>query len=170
MNRHKLGKELGELSFYLKKQLFGQIPSISGIAGLVAGTWVASTFTTSPFRGFLASWGLIKGGTHVVSETTYKFLIVGLPILATAVTAYLVHKLLTAYRKWQLKRDMAWVAQLESDMQTAIQIKMQILERARDARLISAREFDTKQANLYQSYTRANSAKVKRVLLDKIGG
>lgn len=168
MNLHKLTKELGELFFYVKRQLLSQIPSISGVAGLAVGAWVASTFTTSPFKGFLASWGFIEGGTHVVTERTYKFLIVGLPILATAVTAYFVHKLLTTYRKRQLKREIARVVQLENSVQTAIQVKMQILESAKDAKLISAREFDIKQLNLYQSYTRTNSAKVKQIVLDRI--
>ncbi|MBI3772977.1 MAG: hypothetical protein HY272_09790 [Gammaproteobacteria bacterium] len=170
MNRHTFAKELSELFFFVKKQSLSQIPSISGVVGIFVGSWVASTFTTSPFRGFLASWGLVKGGTHVVSPTTYKFLIVCLPIVTTAVTAYLVHKLLKTYREWQLKRDMGWVAQLEIEIQTAVQVKMTILRQARDARLISQREFDTKQSNLYQSYTRANSARIKQLLLDKLGG
>jgi hypothetical protein len=82
LDKAKLAKELGELFYYINKRVFSQIPGVSAIAGLLVGSWVASTFTTSRLKGFLASWGLIKGGTRVVSTTTYSFLSISLPILA----------------------------------------------------------------------------------------
>jgi len=92
LDRARLAQELRELFHYINKQLFSQIPGVSAIAGLLVGSWVASTFTTSRFKGFLASWGLIKGGTRVVSASTYSFLSISLPILAAALTAYAVQK------------------------------------------------------------------------------
>jgi hypothetical protein len=65
---------------YIKKQMFSQIPGVSAIGGIFVGYWVASTFTNSPIKGFLSSVGIMKGGTHVVSNTTYKLLSVFLPL------------------------------------------------------------------------------------------
>ena len=170
MDKAKLAKESKELAYYINKQVFSQIPSVSAIAGLVVGSWVVSTFTDSPLRGFLASWGLMKGGTHVVSSTTYKFLSVFLPIVATAVTAYLVQKALKTYRERRLLRDMDLVAQLGNEIQTELRDKMDILDRAREAGLISAGEFHTKKASLYQSYARTQTSKIEEFLINKISG
>jgi len=112
MDKDRLAKELGELFFYINRQVFSQIPGVSAIAGLLVGSWVASTFTTSPLKGFLASWGLIKGGTRVVSTTTYSLLSISLPILGAGFTAYIVQKAMKAFRERQLRRNMAGVAQL----------------------------------------------------------
>lgn len=99
MDRVKLARELKEIAYHTKKQLFSQIPGVSAIAGILVGSWVGRTFTNSPVRGFLSSWGLIKGGTHVVSTTTYRLLSVVLPILAMVLTAYLVQKAMKTYRE-----------------------------------------------------------------------
>ncbi len=170
MDKAKLNKEFRELAFYLNKQVFSQIPSVSAISGLVVGSWVVSNFTTSPLRGYLASWGLMKGGTHVVSSTTYKFLSVFLPIMATAVTAYLVQKAMKNYREKRLQRDLARVAQLSKEDQAELRDKMDILDRAREAGLISESEFHTKKASLHQSYARTNSSKIEEFFIDKISG
>jgi hypothetical protein len=170
MDKTQFVKESRELAYYINKQVFSQIPNVSAISGLVVGSWVVSTFTTSPLRGVLSSWGLMKGGTHVVSSTTYKVLSVFLPIITTAVTAYVVQKVLKTYREKRLLRDMAWVAQLGKDVQDELRDKIDILDRAREAGLISAGEFDTKKAGLYQSYTRAQTSKIEEFFINKISG
>ena len=169
MDKARFQKEMKDLAYYLNRQVFSQIPSVSAISGIVVGSWVVSTFTTSPLRGFLASWGLMKGGTHVVSSTAYKVLSVFLPILATAVTAYVVQKALKNYRERRLQRDIAAVARLAKEVQDEVQDKMNILEKARESGLISESEFQTKTAGLYQSYTRAQSSKLEEFFINKIG-
>jgi hypothetical protein len=169
MDKARFHKEMRDLAYYINRQVFSQIPSVSAISGLLVGSWVVSTFTTSPLRGFLASWGVMKGGTHVVSSATYKILSVFLPIFATAVTAYLVQKALRTYRERRLQRDMAAVARLGKEFQAELQDKMNILNKAREAGLISESELQTKTASLYQSYTRTHS-KIEEFLINKISG
>jgi hypothetical protein len=170
MDKAKFAQESRELAYYINKQVFSQIPSVSAISGILVGSWVVSTFTTSPLKGLLASWGLMKGGTHVVSSATYKVLSVFLPIFATAVTAYLVQKALKTYRERRLQRDMAWVAQSGKEVQAELQDKMNILDKARGAGLISESEFRTKTASLYQSYSRTHTSKIEEFFINKISG
>jgi hypothetical protein len=170
MDRAELAKELGELAYHTRKVLFSQIPGVSAIAGLVVGSWVAGTFTSSPIKGFLSSHGLMKGGTHVVSATTYKFLSVLLPVLAIAVTAYMVQKAMKAYREKQLQRTMAYVPLLKEEVQAELQAKRDILDKAKEADLISESEHRTKMATLYQSYFRGNRSKIEEIIITKIEG
>jgi hypothetical protein len=167
-DRARLAAEARELGGYLKKQSLTQIPSISTIAGLGVGSWVASTFTTSRFKGFLASHGLIRGGTHVVGPTTYKILSVVLPVVAMAVTAYVVQKGLKARREQQLARDVSTVARLAPATQAEVQDKMRTLEEARVAGLVSESEYQTKRAVLYESYARAPRSKLEDIILNKM--
>ncbi len=168
LDKPKLAKELGELFFYINKQVFNQIRGVSAIAGLLVGSWVASTFTTSRLKGFLASWGLIKGGTRVVSTTTYSFLSICLPILGAALTAYIVQKAMKAFRDEQLRKNMAWVAQLGKEVQSELGEKLGILGKAQEAGLISASEYRTKKANLYQAYSRTYPSKFGEFLFRKL--
>ncbi len=170
MDRADWERELREIAFQVKKQLFSQIPGVSAIAGILVGSWVASTFTSSPIKGFLSSVGLMRGGTHVVSGTTYKFLSVILPLLAVAVTAHLVKKGMKAFRKRQLERNVAYVNHLKEEMQDELRAKLDLLVRANDAGLISDNEYDTKLANLYQSYVRSDQSKLEEILIKKIEG
>jgi hypothetical protein len=167
MDKVRLSKDFGELFRYLQQQIFNQIPGVSAISGLLMGAWVASTFTTSPIKGFLASWGIIKGGTRVVSKTTYSFLSFALPILAAAITAFIVQKAMKAYREKQLCRNKALVAQLGSAIQSEIGEKMNILEKAKEMGLVSEGEYLTKRANLYQTYVRSFPFKIEEFLLKK---
>ena len=168
LDKAKLANEMRELFHYINKQVFAQIPGVSAIAGLVVGSWVASTFTTSRFKGFLASWGLIRGGTRVVSATTYSFLSISLPILAAALTAYIVQKAMKVFREKQLRRNMALVAQSEEKVRSEVQEKLNILEKAKEAGLVSASEYCTKKANLYQAYARSFPFKFEEFLLKKL--
>ncbi len=168
LDKAKFTKELGELFYYINKQVFSQLPGLSAIIGLLVGSWVASTFTTSRFKGFLASWGLIKGGTRVVSTTTYSFLSISLPILAAAFTAYIVQKGMKAYREMQLKKNMECVAKLGREVQDELREKLNTLEKAKESGLVSASEYHTKEANLYQAYSRAYAFKFKEFLIKKI--
>src|SRR3970282_80661 len=105
-DRTRLLKEGKELSAFLARQAFHQIPGMSAVAALIAGWWVASTFTTSPFRAFMARWGLMKGGRHVVSGSTYRFLSIVLPILVGAAPPYAGSKILKVVREKQMKKNM----------------------------------------------------------------
>ncbi len=170
MDRVKLSRELREIAYHTNKQLFSQIPGVSAIVGLLVGSWVASTFTNSPIKGFLSSWGFMKGGTHVVSNTTYKFLSVFLPLFATAVAAYAVQKVMKSYREKRLERNRAYVAQLGQEVQSEIEDKMSILDKAKEAGLISESEYRTKIANLYQSYSRNDRSRLEEIIIKKLEG
>lgn len=170
MNRAELAKEAGELAYHTRKVLFSQIPGVSAIAGLLAGSWVAGTFTSSPVKGFLSSVGLMKGGTHVVSSTTYRFLSVVLPILAVALTAYAVQKVMKTYREKQLKRNMGYIPLLKEEVQAELKAKMDILDKAREAGLLSESEHRTKMAALYQSYFKSDLTRIEEIIIRKIEG
>jgi len=110
----------------------------------------------------------MKGGTHVVSTTTYRLLSVALPILVTALTAYLVQKGLRRYRHIRLEGNRAYVAQLGNTVQDELRGKISILDKARDAGLISESEYQTKLAHLYQSYSRTNPSKIEEIIMNKL--
>ncbi len=169
MDRVKLARELREIAYHIQKQLFSQIPGVSAIVGILVGSWVASTFTNSPIKGFLSSVGIMRGGTHVVSTTTYRVLSVFLPVTAMALTAYAVQKVLKNYRQKRLERNRASVAQFGQDLQAEVRAKMSILAAAREAGLISDSEYETKTANLYQSYCR-NKSKIEEIIMKKLEG
>jgi len=170
MDRAELAKELEELAYHTRKVLFSQIPGVSAIAGLLAGSWVAGTFTSSPIKGFLSSHGLMKGGTHVVSSTTYSFLSVVMPILAVVLTAYVVQKVMKTYREKQLQRNMGYFPLLKEEAQAELQAKMDILDKAKEAGLLSESEQRTKMAALYQSYIRSDLTKIEEIIIKKIEG
>ena len=170
MDRVKLAQEFREFVYHANKQLFGQIPGVSAVVGILVGTWIASTFTNSPLKGFLSSWGLMKGGTHVVSTATYRLLSVALPILATALTAYLVQKGLKRYRQKRLEGNIAYVAQLGDKVQAELRGKIGILDKAREAGLLTENEYQTKLANLYQSYSRDYHSKIEDIIIKKLEG
>ena len=90
------GRELGSEVW---QQLRGKlVPKASALAGLAAGWWVASTYTDSHLKGIMNSFGIGKGGTHVVSGTMYKAMSFWLPILAAAVCAYLGNRIARAFK------------------------------------------------------------------------
>ncbi len=104
----------------------------------------------------------------MVSTTTYSLLSFSLPILAAAITAYIVQKAMIAYREKQLRRNMVWVAQLGKEVQAEIQEKLNILEKAKEAGLVSASEYSTKKSNLYQAYSRTFPFKLEEFLVQKL--
>ena len=170
MDRAAWARELQEIAYHTKKQLFSQIPGVSAIGGILVGYWVASTFTNSPVKGVLSSLGIMKGGTHVVSNTTYKFLSVFLPLFATALTAYAVQKSMKNYREKRMERDKAFVAQLGEKVRADLRQKISILEMAKEAGLLSESECDTKIANLYQSYSRNDLSSLEDILFKNLKG
>lgn len=169
-DQKKIKQELGEISRYLVRQLFNQIPGASAVAALLVGGWVASTFTTSPVYATLASWGLMRGGTRVVSGGTYRFLSLFLPVIAAGITAYSVQKLLKYFREKEMERNKVLVRRLGEDLQAALQAKLDLLEKAREAGLLSENEYFTKKATLYQSYSRKLPEKIREILVNKLAG
>jgi hypothetical protein len=170
LDRAKLASELGEFAYHTRKVLFSQIPGVSAIVGLAAGSWVAGTFTNSPLKGYLSSLGLMKGGTHVVSSTTYSILSMLLPVLAIALTAYVVQKAMRTYREKQLQRNMASVPLLKEELQAELQAKMDLLDKAKEAGLLTESEHRTKMAALYQSYFKSDLTKIEEIIIGKIEG
>lgn len=168
--RGRFIKEFKEFSQQLLKQIYNQIPGVSAIAGLIAGGWIGSTFTTSPFTAALASWGIIEGGRHVVSGTTYKFLSVVIPLLAAGLTAYAVQKLLKTFRTRQMETNIAIIENSSQEIREILAEKLIILEKARDAGILSQREYFTKKANLYQTYSRILPEQIKELLINKLTG
>ncbi|TAK06977.1 MAG: hypothetical protein EPO39_07670 [Candidatus Manganitrophaceae bacterium] len=169
-DKKKMAQERKEIGRYLLKQLFNQIPGASAVAALLVGGWVASTFTTSPIYATLASWGLMKGGTRVVSSGTYRFLSVLLPLFAAGTTAYSVQKLLKYFREKEMERNKVLVAQLGSELKSALQAKLDLLEKTREARLLSENEYFTKKANLYQTFSRKLPEKIRELIINKLAG
>jgi len=167
-DRTRLLKEGKELSAFLARQAFNQIPGMSAVAALIVGWWVASTFTTSPIRAFMAKWGLLKGGTHVVRGSTYRFLSFILPILVAAVTAYVVNKILKVVREQQIQKNMIKISQLGEEVQAFINDKLSILEKAKEAGLVSEGEYLTKKANLYNEYARIPSSQITDLMIGKL--
>lgn len=167
----RIKSEAKEVMSFLGKQVFNQIPSVSAVTGILVGTWVASNFTASPLKGFLAEWGLMKGGTHVVSSGTYKFLSVLLPMLVTGITAYAVHKGLKAFREMKLEVNMSRVSRLSPEVQAELKSKLALLEKTREAGILSQGECETKVAGLYQSYAKKKSlSKVEELLVSRLSG
>lgn len=90
----RLAAEARLLGKALKRQLLDRLfPRLPALAGLIAGWWVANTYTDSHWKSALRSVGIGDGGTHVVSGEMYHLLVVGLPILSAAVCAYLGDRL-----------------------------------------------------------------------------
>ena len=168
LDRTKIVNEVKQLSHALVMQVFNQIPGVSGVAALMIGGWVASTFTTSPWKAMLARWGLVKGGTHLVSGQMYQFLSVVLPIIVAALTAYLVQKSLKTVRERQMERNIVRISHQGKDVQALVEEKLAILEKAKEAGLISSAEYLTKKANLYATYSQILPTQIKELLLSKI--
>ena len=164
----QLRKELRELSYFVTRQVFNQIPSASALAACLVGVWVASTFTTSRWKAMAARWGILKGGRHVVSSEMYQFLSVVLPILVAAVTAYLVQKMLKRARERQMERNIARISQLRKDIQILVRDKLRILEEAKRAELLSSSEYFAKKANVYATYSRILPTELKDLLVTKL--
>jgi hypothetical protein len=115
----------------------------------------------------LANWGLVQGPSIVVTQQTYKFLSVFLPLIATAITAYIVQKILKTYRTRQLKRDELRISQMDASVQLAVAKRMAALEQAQELGLITANEHYTKKALVYQSYARSGIYKILEILIKK---
>lgn len=160
--------ELKEFLHFLNRQVFNQIPSVSALAGVLAGAWVVSTFTASPIKGTLAEWGVIKGGTHVVSSGMYKFLSFALPIAAASVTAYVVQKALKGFREMQIEIGESRATRLSDEVRAELQGKLTVLESARKAGILSWSEYRTKMANIYQPYVRKSGSKVEELIVSKV--
>lgn len=75
------------------------LPRTPALAGMLAGWWVAQTYTDSHWRATLTRFGLADGGTRVVSPETYARLRFWLPLLAAAACAYAGSRLATLVRR-----------------------------------------------------------------------
>ena len=63
---------------------------------------------------------------------------------------------------------MARVAQLGKEVQSELQEKLNILEKAEEFGLLSESEYFTKKANLYQAYARTFPFKFQEFLIKKL--
>jgi hypothetical protein len=132
--------EFKEFLYFLNRQLFGQIPSVSAVAGIIAGAWVVSTFTASPIKGALAEWGFTDG----------------------------VQKALKAFREMQIEVGEARAARLSEEVRAELQGKLTALEAAREAGILSWNEYRTKMANIYQPYVKKPGSKVEDLIVSKL--
>jgi hypothetical protein len=73
------------------------LPKAPALVGLAVGWWIAQTYTDSHLRSMLRSIGIGKGGTRVVSSSTYEAMSFCLPLLAAALCAYLGERLAAYY-------------------------------------------------------------------------
>jgi hypothetical protein len=75
------------------------LPRAPAVFGLAVGWWIANTYTDSHLRSVLRSVGIGRGGTRVVSSSTYEAMSFWLPLLAAALCAYLGDRLSEHYRR-----------------------------------------------------------------------
>lgn len=160
--------ELKELLNFVSRQVFNQIPSLSAIAGIIVGAWVMSTFTASPIKGTLAEWGVIEGGTRVVSSGTYKFMAVVLPILATSITAYIVHKALYSFREMQIELYQSRAARLDEKTLALLRTKLTALENAKVEGILSWGEYRAKMVGVYHPFVSKPESKVEKAIISKV--
>lgn len=160
--------EFKEFLGFLNRQLFNQIPSVSALAGILAGAWVVSTFTASPMKGALAEWGVIKGGTHVVSSSMYKFLSFALPLAAASFTAYCVQKGLKTLREMKIEVGMLRATALPEDRRAELNRKLAVLENAKAEGILSWNEYRTKMAEVYQQFVSKPGSKVEELIVSKV--
>lgn len=73
------------------------LPKAPALAGLAVGWWIARTYTDSHLHSVLRTLGIGKGGTRVVSSSTYEAMSFWLPLLAAALCAYLGERLAAYY-------------------------------------------------------------------------
>ena len=64
------------------------LPRIPALVGLMAGFWIAQTFTDSQFTATLHSWGIGSGPRHAVRGETLRALNFAVPLLSAAVASY----------------------------------------------------------------------------------
>jgi predicted nucleic acid-binding protein len=65
---------------------------------------------------------------------------------------------------------MAYVGLLKEEVQAELQAKVSLLDKAKEAGLISESEQRTKMAALYQSYFRSDRSKIEEIIINKIEG
>lgn len=167
LDRKIIFAELKTLVLTINRQFFSQIPGVSALTGILVGAWVSSTFTTSRFWGAIANLGFTQGPRVVVSEGTFKILSITLPALSTAIVIYLVQKLLHTYRSKRLASDKHCVAGLSEEVRSEVEFRMALLDQARDLKLLSAGEYQSKQCELYQSFARSGLARWLDYLLHR---
>jgi hypothetical protein len=73
------------------------VPKMPALAGLAVGWWIARTYTDSHLQSVLRSIGIGKGGTRVVTSSTYEAMSFWLPLLAAALCAYVGERLAAYY-------------------------------------------------------------------------
>jgi hypothetical protein len=91
------------------------LPKAPALAGMMAGWWIANTYTDSQVRSVLRSVGIGSGGTHVVSGSTYRAMHFWLPLLAAALCAYLGERIAGYYRRPAGAHQRIAVADFSSD-------------------------------------------------------
>lgn len=160
-------KELQDFWFHLRRLALAKIPAISGLAALFVAGWVSSTFTTSPVRAFAVRAGWTHGSRHYVHGTTYRIMSIGLPILAAAVTAYLVQRHLRRRRERDLIQDRLIVAR-RPHLQEEAKRRETILDDALNLGLLTPAEHATKRAALYAWYARDGGSPMARAISTKL--
>ena len=95
----RVGREAMAFGKPLASELRGHLlPRVPAIAGLVAGWWVASTFTDSRLSATLHSLGIGSGPRRAVSSDTMRALSFWAPIVAAALCSYLGSRLAALVR------------------------------------------------------------------------
>jgi hypothetical protein len=94
-----IGREVAGVGRFLVKELKARwLPRYPAAAGLVAGWWVANTFT-APRWGIFSRLGIFRSDETLVSQETYERLEFWLPIVAAAVCSYLGARLNSAIQR-----------------------------------------------------------------------
>ncbi|MBI2400201.1 MAG: hypothetical protein HYV23_03975 [Deltaproteobacteria bacterium] len=168
MNR--LSEESKELLSFVTKHFFNKVPSMSALAGIIMGALVSSTFSTPPVRSMMALFGIVgrDAGAAVASPLAYSLLSVFLPLFSAASTIYLVQKALKSYRKRQLVKYTAAASRLDDEKLSELGSRLALLEEAKNTGLLTAGEYETKTAVLYQSYTGRLPSGVEEFIVKKL--
>lgn len=64
------------------------LPRLPALAGLLAGFWIAQTFTDSQFTATLHAWGIGSGPRHSVRSETLRAMNFAVPLFAAALSSY----------------------------------------------------------------------------------
>lgn len=149
---NSLSSEAREFLGFIKKHLFNKVPSVSTLSGVAAGAIVSSAITSSPMRAMMTSVGVIDASAGVISPVAYRILSVSIPLFAAAATVYAVQKRLKSYRKKQLTEYRQKADRLDEGSRRALDMKLVLLEQARENGLVNDGEYESKLSGLYHSY------------------
>lgn len=164
-----LSGEPREFFGFIRKHLANKVPSASALAGVASGACVSSAFATSPVRDAMHFLGITGRGADVASPLSYRLVSIFLPLFAAATTVYLVQKRLRARRRKLVARYAGISDGLEAGKREELAARVDLLERARQAGLLSESECEVKLQEVYAACSKSRMpAGVEEFIVKKL--